>query len=617
MVDDIIRTDSMKVDRPTRTFIQSQIYYIKLIYKKHPILFLFFIFFTALSSLISPMTLYLNKETVDILTSFATTNESSQMTWLMILLCCTYILGFLSSYFKEFNEYTFQKIMYSVSYVMKLLLFSKLLQLSIERFEDSSFHDKLKLAQLSLNSGVRVVQTLINLIGVVFSIFGIIGVLLTFHWSLPMTLLLSTLPGITIMFIVKLKGYKAENKASQFEREMYFTEGLFSQKSALKEIKIYNTQQYLMGKWKKLFNTVTELRLKVARWDLRYKSLSLIVLQGAQFGVSLYLVSLVVGAQLSIGSYVALLSSSVMIQGLFGQIGMHMSSLFETAVYNNALLSLIQDAHDDRNDGTYQIRRIESIEMKNVYFSYPNSDVSVLKDISLKIKRGDKISIVGRNGSGKTTLAYCLLGLYRLNAGKLTVNGLDISLLNMESYYNRIAVVFQDFIRYKYSIRENIAFGNLEYLENDKEIYKILDRIELKNKVMDYPGKLETILSKEFMNGTELSGGEWQRIALGRALIKNADVVILDEPTAALDPISELKIFELFHKLYSDKTTISISHRIGPTRLSDLIIVMDDGRIVEQGTFDELMNMRGYYYNMYEAQGKWYKANAVDYPVII
>jgi ABC-type multidrug transport system fused ATPase/permease subunit len=183
--------------------------------------------------------------------------------------------------------------------------------------------------------------------------------------------------------------------------------------------------------------------------------------------------------------------------------------------------------------------------------------------------------------------------------------------LNKDSFYKRIAVVFQDFIRYKYSVRENIALGNLQYLENDYELYKILERIELKNKVLDYPERLETILSKEFEHGTELSGGEWQRIALARAFIKDSDVVLLDEPTAALDPISELKIFELFHRLYSDKTTVSISHRIGPTRLSDLIIVMEEGRIVEQGTFEELIRLRGYYYSMYEAQSKWYKDDVI------
>ena len=191
------------------------------------------------------------------------------------------------------------------------------------------------------------------------------------------------------------------------------------------------------------------------------------------------------------------------------------------------------------------------------------------------------------------------------------INGMDINLLNKESFFNRIAVVFQDFIRYKYSVRENIALGNLKYLEYDQILYKILDEVELKNKVLDYPGKLDTTLSKEFLYGTDLSGGEWQRIALGRALIKDADVVILDEPTASLDPISELRIFELFHKLYPDKTTISISHRIGPTRLSDLIIVMEEGRIVERGTFDELMELKGHYYSMYEAQSKWYKENVV------
>lgn len=612
-MDDIIRADSLKVEKPVRAFFQSQLYFLKLIYKKHPIIFIVFILLTLFSSIIPPIIVVLNKETIDAISML--TSEDT-LDWVILLLVITFTLNFVSSFLKELEEYIFKKIMYTVNYVLKSVLSSKFMRLSLERFEDSTFHDKIKLAELSLNgSGVRVIQSLVSVFGVLISLVGILGVLFTLHWSLPLALFVSTLPGITLMFFVKIKSYRMERDISSHEREMYFTDGLFTTKSALKEIKVYNTKHYLINKWKQSFEKMVQIKMSVALWDLKYKSISLTVLQGTHLAISIFLVYQVVGSHLSIGSYVALITATTMVQGLFGQIGMKMSSIFETAIYNNSLLSIINDADsdEDKDSQHHHVQSIEQIELKHAYFAYPNSNADVLKDVSLNIKKGDRISIVGSNGSGKTTLAYCLLGLYQLNKGEFIVNDNYFKDVNKESFYQHIAVVFQDFIRYKYSVRENIALGNLKYLNRDDELQQVLDRIELKNKVLQYPNQLETPLSKEFHSGTELSGGEWQRMALGRAFIKHADLVLLDEPTAALDPISELSIFEMFHKLYSEKTTISISHRIGPTRLSNLIIVMDEGRIVEKGTFDELIALKGYFYNMYEAQSTWYKEKPVTY----
>ncbi|HDR7313349.1 TPA: ABC transporter ATP-binding protein, partial [Bacillus cytotoxicus] len=254
-----------------------------------------------------------------------------------------------------------------------------------------------------------------------------------------------------------------------------------------------------------------------------------------------------------------------------------------------------------------KINNIENISLENATFCYPNSNVKVLDNVSLNINKGDNISIVGYNGSGKTTLAYCILGLFDLEKGNLKVNNKLAHTIDMNSFLNKTSAIFQDFMRYKYSIRENVGFGDLSKLHNDDELYAILKKVELDDKVKSYSNGLDTYLTKELLNGTELSGGEWQRIALARSFIKVADLIILDEPTAALDPISELKVFDTFYKLSEGKTTVTISHRIGTTKRSDLIIVMEKGRIVEQGTFEELIKKQGMFYKMYESQSVWYK----------
>ena len=231
----------------------------------------------------------------------------------------------------------------------------------------------------------------------------------------------------------------------------------------------------------------------------------------------------------------------------------------------------------------------------------------MLHNINLKIRRGEKISIVGHNGSGKTTLAHGLLGLYEWDSGEMYINEEKIERFNVSSYFEKSAAIFQDFTRYRFSIRENLAFGDLAVLNNDEILYSILEKVNFTEKVQNLSRNLETHLTKEVENGLELSGGEWQKIAIARAFLKDAELIVLDEPTSALDPITEMKVFELFHELSRNKTTITISHRIGPTRLSDRILVMEHGQIVEEGSFEELMENKGLYYEMYQVQAKYYE----------
>nr|WGD63213.1 ABC transporter ATP-binding protein [Bacillus subtilis] len=311
---------------------------------------------------------------------------------------------------------------------------------------------------------------------------------------------------------------------------------------------------------------------------------------------------------LSIGDYVALLGAVTTVQILFSSIGGNLGSIFETAIFNNALMELLE--YEVKNETGYEKVRVEEVEglrLENVSFSYPGTDTMVLDNICMEINKGENISIVGYNGSGKTTLIKCLIGLYEVNQGDVYINEINLKEINKESFYQRVSAIFQDFFKYKYSVRENVAFGDLEKLQNDKEIYRSLENVGLSEKIKNFESKLETYLTREIPDGSDLSGGEWQRIAIARGFLKDCDLIILDEPTAAVDPIMELEIFELFNSLSKNKTTLTISHRLGPTKFSDRIIVMDKGRIVEEGSFHSLMEQKGLYYQMYQSQSNWYK----------
>ncbi len=596
-----------KNENPFKIFIRSQIYFLKLIIKEHPKNAMFFVLITLLSSVSPPLVVLLNKETIDKISNI--NGDITAFKTVIYLLILYYLLNYAIEIFREAQDYIFEKISLTINFILKGMISEKLMMTPLKKFEDSFFYDTIKLANISLSgSGIKVVQNLIGVIGSLISLVGIFGILMSIHWSLPFALFLSTLPGIILIFASKMKSYHMERELSSIEREMSFTEGLFTDKRSLREIKIYNTGEFLLNKWKQLFEGTAKRKLNLAFWELKSKSLAIFILQISSLAVSIFLVYQIFGKELSIGSYIALITAVTTVQGLFGSIGGNLGDIFETAMYNEALLKILNYKEKEKEKGNLiPVNSIESISLENASFYYPNSNEKVLDNVSLHISKGDNISIVGYNGSGKTTLAYCLLGLFELNQGSLKVNNINFNDIDKSVYLDRVSAVFQDFMRYKYTVKENVGMGNLNKINNDGKIYESLEKVGMDKKIENYSNGLETFLTKELPEGSELSGGEWQRIALARAFLKDADLIVLDEPTAALDPISELQVFDIFHELSNNKTTLTISHRIGPTKRSDLIIVMNQGKIVEQGSFHELINKKGMFYTMYESQSQWYK----------
>lgn len=250
---------------------------------------------------------------------------------------------------------------------------------------------------------------------------------------------------------------------------------------------------------------------------------------------------------------------------------------------------------------------IESIEFKNVSFKYPRTDRYILKDINLKITKDERLSLVGLNGAGKTTLIKLLCRLYDIEEGEILVNGINIKEYEYEAYLRLFSVVFQDFKVISFSIKDN-----MEILENNHEkLYNCFDRAGIKERIEELPNKENTFINKWFTNeGVEFSGGEMQKLAITRALYKDGPIVILDEPTAALDPLAEAEIYYRFNQVIGKKLTIFISHRLSSCRFADRIVVLDGQNIVEMGTHDQLMkNENGRYKEMFDAQAKYYQDN--------
>lgn len=245
----------------------------------------------------------------------------------------------------------------------------------------------------------------------------------------------------------------------------------------------------------------------------------------------------------------------------------------------------------------------DKINVKNISFSYPNTDYLAISNISLDIKKNESIAIVGNNGSGKTTLVKLLTGLYKTQKGEILYGVQNINNFEPVGFYRNVSIVSQDFVKYEMTLRENIAISDWKHLDDTDKIQELLKQMDLP----EFSSKeaLDMLLGSEF-DGRDLSIGQWQKLAIARGMFKNSSMIVLDEPTAALDPIMETTILKMFLKIAKEKTAIIVSHRIGICREVDKIIVMKSGKVVEIGNHNELLAKKGEYYQLYKMQQKWY-----------
>lgn len=250
--------------------------------------------------------------------------------------------------------------------------------------------------------------------------------------------------------------------------------------------------------------------------------------------------------------------------------------------------------------------KFSTIEFRDVWFRYPNSENYVLKGISLKLERGKVYALLGLNGSGKTTLVKLLMRLYDPEKGNIFLDGVDIKEYSLQSLYRNIGVVFQDFVKYPLTVNENVGIGNIAYMGNMEYIKKAIAIAGADKFIQNLPRGYQTILEKEWDEGSELSGGQWQKIAIARACLKKASILVLDEPSAALDPEAEFEIFQKMKVLMKGKMSILITHRFSNTDIVDYIFMMEEGKVIECGTHQDLMKAKNKYYSLYKLQAEAY-----------
>lgn len=397
---------------------------------------------------------------------------------------------------------------------------------------------------------------------------------------------------------------KVEDESAQIRREKTYYEQCICHRENFKETRLLGAYNYFINLYKR---TTKNLNEKI--WEANCKSirieiiLEILTLIG-YVAVLFMLIYFVLKGEISIGAFAAVFASigvmfDYMESAINFQIGGITSRLGAVSNFINFL------DYPERHGEEKEVDFTKGIHMKNVSFKYPGSKEDVIKNVSLDIDNGETIAIVGENGAGKSTLVRILTGIYKPTEGKVIVGDADTKTVAMSSILKGISGVFQNYQRYQMSLKDNVKISDFSSEENEEEIRKSIDKVDLKIDELTFTKGIDTMLSREF-DGIDLSGGQWQRIAIARGVYRDKEIIILDEPTAAIDPIEEVQIYKHFKEISKGKLSILVTHRLGSAKIADRIIVMDKGRLVEIGTHEELMKQEGKYAYMFNSQAKWY-----------
>ncbi len=493
---------------------------------------------------------------------------------------------------------------------VNVLILQKALTLDLVHFEDSEFYDKMTRARREASSRP------LSLVSRTFSIVQNIISLVTYGWLLLQfsfwtvaVLLLSALPAFIAETRFAGEAFRLFRWRTPETREQNYLEFLLANESPAMEVQLYQLGSKLLERYHSIFNRLfgedRDLTIKRGVWGYLLSLLS----TAAFYIAYAWIVVEAIAGRISLGDMTMYLTVFRQGQTTFSNTLTSIGGMYEDNLYLSNLYEFLeQEIPKPTGKATKGLVFGDGIRFENVSFRYPGNLQPALKNVSLHLQPGEKLAIVGENGSGKTTLIKLLTRLYTPDEGRILLDGLDLQEWNIEVLHKRIGVIFQDFVRYQFSVGENIGVGDVEHLENKAKWQTSAEKGMAQPFVELLPEGFQTQLGRWFKGGQELSGGQWQKIALSRAFMRTkADILVLDEPTAAMDAEAEYQIFDRLRSLTQKQMVILISHRFSTVRMADKIAVLAAGELVEQGTHQELLQAGGRYARLFQLQAAGYR----------
>ena len=496
-----------------------------------------------------------------------------------------------------------------VSHEISLRLMHQSARLDLECFEDSDFYDKLERARRQASSRILLMSQVLTQLQDSITVFFLAAALITFNAWLLILLAITLIPAFLGETHFNSQSYSLMYGWTQERRELDYLRFAGASDETAKEVKIFGLSDFFGSRYKKLageyYRANRDLSTRRAAWG---GLLSMVGSFGYYTAYAVIIYRTVYG-ELSLGDLTFLSGSFLRLRSLMEAILIRFSSIADSALYLRDLFDFLE--MEPRiisidNSLPFPVTIRKGFTFENVGFRYPQMKQWVLRDVSFTLHPGEKLALVGENGAGKTTLVKLLTRLYDPVEGRIMLDGHDLRKYNLDGLRDAVGVIFQDYVKYHLTATENIAVGLIDERNNETRI-KEAARQSLADKVIEnLPNGYQQMIGRWFKQGTNLSGGEWQKIAIARAYMRDAQLLILDEPTASLDARAENEVFRRFVELTFDKCAVLISHRFSTVRMADRIVVLHEGKLLEHGTHDELLAVGGRYSELFQMQAAGY-----------
>lgn len=553
--------------------------------------------------------LYVTKLVVDeIVAAAASPRPAEHFQAVLLLLGAAVVIGLLTAAARSVSALAAEAQSQAVTDRMFGVLHENSARVDLAYYEDARYHDTLHRAQLE--APYRPQKILGGLTQVAESgatLLGIVGLLATAHLALPLLLFAAVVPGYLVRIRHSDRMFDWQRRRASTQRRVNYLDRLLVHEDHAKEVRIFGLGPELIGRFRALRDQLRNESVALEALRTRGDVLSQTVGAAATLAAYAIIATRTLSGTLTVGDFVMYLGAVQrgmnLVQGVFGGLG----SLYENNLFLTTLddfLALEPRVADPPDPRPVPAGRGRGFVLEGVSFRYPTAPRPLLEDVTLSVAPGEMVALIGVNGSGKTTLAKLLCRLYDPTSGRVTLDDVDVREFALADYRRQVAAIFQDFVRYQMSARDNIWFGDILRDPDPERIRHAAAFSGADAVISRLPRGYDSTLGNWFEDGNELSAGEWQKIALARAFESPARLLILDEPTSALDAAAELRVFERVRELARERAVLAISHRFSTVRMADRIYVLDGGRILEAGSHESLMALDGHYADLYRLQAE-------------